>query len=116
MGGIATIGARLVLAAAFTFSSWRVPDAVALFAMLHNRATASMHGKHRRSLGPGSSELHNSHFITTFLLRRKNVSRPAVLGNEQLSCQIDCRRKWLSYKTWDERCGRQWLIEQIAGS
>jgi hypothetical protein len=88
MGVIVTIGARLVFAAACAFSAWRAYDAVALFAMLQSRATASMHGTHRRCLASGSSELHNSHFITTFLLRRKNVSPPATPESEHVPCQI----------------------------
>jgi hypothetical protein len=68
MGVLTAMGARLVFAAACAFSAWRRHDTVALFAMFQRRTIASKHGTHRRCLGSGSSESHNSHFITTFLL------------------------------------------------
>ena len=73
MGVLTTMGGRFVFAAACAFSAWRGCNTVALFAMFQSRTNASMHGTHRRCLGSGSSELHNSHFITTFLLAGKRL-------------------------------------------
>jgi hypothetical protein len=93
MGPIATIGTRLVFAAARTFSAWRTHDTLALFAMFQSRVTASMQGTHRYCLGSGSSELHNSHFIATFPTPLENVSRPATHEISTCRAKSDYCRK-----------------------
>jgi len=69
-----------------------------LFAIVHKRATASIHGSHNLCSGSRRAELHNSHFITTFRSQPVYQVPPAVLRSKQVRGQLDMTGKWLQRK------------------
>src|SRR5215471_16196729 len=71
-GHIAITGASLLEAAPCPVTAGPASTSAALLAMVQSRATASRHGRHSFCLDSRSPELHNSHFITTFLISTAN--------------------------------------------
>jgi len=84
LGVTAMMGTALVRTAACSLTASSAAGTAALLTIFHNRAIASMHGRHNLWSRSRSPELHNSHCITTFLNLPENCFRsgfPAALDS-----------------------------------